>query len=69
AGLPDDMTYAEYARRGLFQLLFVAVVNVSIVLIFDAIIRKSVVLKTVLVVMCICTYIMIPSSAVRLSMY
>lgn len=69
AGLPDDMTYAEYARRGFFQLLFVAVVNVCIVLIFDAIFRKSVVLKTVLVVMCICTYIMIASSAVRLSMY
>ena len=62
AGLPDDMTYAEYARRGFF-------VNVCIVLIFDAIFRKSVVLKTVLVVMCICTYIMIASSAVRLSMY
>ena len=69
AGLPDDMTYAEYARRGFFQLLFVAVVNICIVLIFDAIFRKSVVLKTVLVVMCICTYIMIASSAVRLSMY
>ena len=69
AGLPDDMTYAEYARRGFFQLLFVAVVNVCIVLIFNAIFRKSVVLKTVLVVMCICTYIMIASSAVRLSMY
>ncbi|MCQ5134549.1 DUF4153 domain-containing protein, partial [Coprococcus eutactus] len=23
AGLPDYMTYAEYARRGFFQLLFV----------------------------------------------
>ena len=69
AGLPDDLTYAEYARRGFFQLLFVAVVNICIVLIFNDIFRKSVMLKTALVVMCVCTYIMIASSAVRLSMY
>lgn len=69
AGLPDDLTYAEYARRGFFQLLFVAVVNVCIVMIFNAIFKKSVVLKTVLVIMCACTYVMIASSAVRLSMY
>ncbi|MCQ5120614.1 DUF4153 domain-containing protein, partial [Coprococcus eutactus] len=31
AGLPDYMTYAEYAIRGCFELLFVAVVNVCIV--------------------------------------
>ena len=69
AGLPDDMTYAEYARRGFFQLLFVAVVNVCMVLIFSAIFRKSLVLNVSLLMMCICTYIMIASSAVRLSMY
>ena len=69
AGLPDDMTYAEYARQGFFQLLFVAVVNVCMVLIFSAIFRKSLVLNVSLLMMCICTYIMIASSAVRLSMY
>ena len=46
-----------------------AVVNICIVLIFNDIFRKSVMLKTALVVMCVCTYIMIASSAVRLSMY
>ena len=69
AGLPDGMTYAKYARQGFFQLLFVAVVNVCLVLIFSAIFRKSQVLNVSLLMMCICTYIMIASSAVRLSMY
>ena len=69
AGLPDDITYAEYARRGFFQLLFVAIVNVGLVLIFSALFRKNLVLKVVLLIMCICTYVMIASSAMRLSMY
>lgn len=69
AGLPDDMTYAEYARRGFFQLLFVAIVNVCLVLIFSVLFRKNLVLKVVLLIMCVCTYVMIASSAVRLSMY
>ena len=29
AGLPDGLTYAEYARSGFFQLLFVAAVNLA----------------------------------------
>lgn len=29
AGLPDGLTYAEYARSGFFQLLFVATVNLA----------------------------------------
>lgn len=67
--LPDDMTYAEYARQGFFQLMFVSVLNVILVLICHAIFRKSTVLNIVLTIMSACTYVMIASSALRMTMY
>lgn len=67
--LPDDMTYADYARQGFFQLMFVSVLNVILVLICHAMFRKSMVLNIVLTVMSACTYVMIASSALRMSMY
>ncbi len=67
--LPDNMSYAEYARSGFFQLLFVAVVNLIIVLFCMKLFKRSRILNIVLTVMCICTYIMIVSSAVRMVMY
>lgn len=68
-GLPDGMTYSRYARNGFYQLLIVAILNVLIVLLFQAIFEESVVLKSSLFVMCICTYVMIASAAVRMCMY
>ena len=67
--LPDDMTYAEYARQGFFQLMFVSVLNVILVMICHAIFSKSTVLNIVLTIMSACTYVMIASSALRMTMY
>ncbi|MCM1273087.1 MAG: DUF4173 domain-containing protein [Clostridium sp.] len=67
--LPDGYSYSNYAREGFFQLLFVAALNLFIILVCNAIFAKHKVLKIVLTVMCICTYIMIASSAVRMFMY
>ncbi len=67
--LPDGISYAEYARRGFFQLLFVSVLNLAVVLILKKHIRKSRVLNVILLVICFCTYIMIASSAIRMIMY
>ena len=67
--LPDSMSYSEYARTGFFQLLFVAVVNVCIVMVCDMVFTKSVLLRTVLFVMSICTYVMIASATMRMFMY
>jgi hypothetical protein len=67
--LPDNLTYAEYARQGFFQLLFVSVINVAMVIICHGIFRKSKVLNIVLTVMSACTYVMIASSAMRMIMY
>lgn len=67
--LPDGYSYARYARQGFFQLLFVAFLNLLIVLFSLNVFRKHRVLDIVLTVMSVCTYIMIASSAVRMIMY
>lgn len=67
--LPDGYSYARYARQGFFQLLFVAFLNLLIVLFSLNVFRKHRVLNIVLTVMSACTYIMIASSAVRMIMY
>ena len=67
--LPKGISYAEYARRGFFQLLVVSVMNLAVVLILKKHIEKSRVLNAILLVICFCTYIMIASSAIRMIMY
>lgn len=67
--LPDGYSYSEYAREGFFQLLFVAFLNLLIVMFSVSVFRKHKVLDIILTVMSLCTYIMIASSAVRMLMY
>lgn len=63
------MTYAEYARQGFFQLLFVCILNLALVLAGGHFFRESALLKTLLTVMSLCTYIMIFSSGMRMILY
>ena len=67
--LPEGYTYATYAREGFFQLLAVSILNLVIVLFCMAFFRESKVLKAVLTVMSLCTFIMIASSAMRMILY
>ncbi len=67
--LPDGYTYAQYAREGFFQLLFVSVMNIGIVLFFLGLFRENMVLKVLLTIISSCTYIMLASSALRMCMY
>ncbi|MBO5098433.1 MAG: DUF4173 domain-containing protein [Agathobacter sp.] len=67
--LPAGYTYAEYAREGFFQLLAVSILNLILVLVGLYYFRPSKVLKGVLVVMSLCTFIMIASSAMRMMIY
>ncbi len=67
--LPTGYTYAKYAREGFFQLLAVSIANLVIVLFCMAFFRESKVLKGVLTVMSLCTFIMIASSAMRMILY
>lgn len=67
--LPEGYTYAMYAREGFFQLLLVAFLNLVIVLFCMSFFRESKVLKTILTIMSVCTFIMIASSAMRMIIY
>ncbi len=67
--LPEGYTYAEYAREGFFQLLAVSIINLIIVLIGLYYFKPSKILKVVLTIMSLCTFIMIASSAMRMVIY
>ncbi len=67
--LPEGYTYAMYAREGFFQLLVVSVLNLILVLMSLRCFRENKVLKAILTVMSLCTFIMITSSAMRMIIY
>lgn len=67
--LPAGYTYAQYAREGFFQLLAVCIINLGIVLICLHLFRESKVLKSILLILSGCTFIMIFSSALRMILY
>ena len=67
--LPEGYTYAQYAREGFFQLLGVSVFNLIAVLFCLAFFKESKILKGILTVMSLCTFIMIASSAMRMILY
>ena len=67
--LPENYTYASYAREGFFQLVFVCILNLSMVLICKKYFRDNRILKVILTFICSCTYIMILSSAYRMILY
>lgn len=67
--LPAGISFSDYAREGFFQLLFVTVLNTVLVLLCLKYFRESKVLKGVLTVISICTYVMIASAAYRMALY
>ena len=67
--LPEGYTYAEYAHQGFFQLLFVCIFNLILVVSCLALFRMNRFLKILLLVFSGCTYVMIASSAYRMLLY
>lgn len=67
--LPDGMTYAQYARSGFFQLLFVCILNLFLVLAVRRWSESGNYLKKVLLGICLCSYVMTASSAYRMILY
>ena len=68
-GLPDGVTYSQYAHEGFWQLLFVSIINFVTVLICAKIFEENRSLKILLTVLSICTCIMIISAAYRMILY
>lgn len=67
--LPQGYTYARYARTGFFQLLVVCMINACMVIACRIKFRMSGMLKKLLTVISVCTYIMLVSSAYRMILY
>lgn len=61
--------YAEYARQGFFELLFVALINFFLVLFCNKHFARNTILKIVMTITCLCTFVMTASSAYRMQMY
>lgn len=70
AGVPiAQHEYADYAREGFFELLFVALINFFLVLFCNKHFTKNTALKIVMTITSLCTFVMIASSAYRMQMY
>lgn len=67
--LPKGYTYANYAREGFFQLLFVCLINLALVLICMGRFMEHTALKGILTIICLCTGIMTASSFLRMGLY
>lgn len=67
--LPEGLTWAVYARQGFFQLLFVCLINLAMVLLCLALFKESRILKGILTAISLMTYILIASSAYRMILY
>lgn len=67
--LPAGYSWSSYAREGFFQLLFVSILNFLLVLFCLWMFRANRVLRVLLTVISLCTYIMLASSAYRMLLY
>ena len=68
-GLPEGVTYSQYAHQGFWQLLFVSIINFVTVLVCNRIFEEDRVLKLLLTVISVCTCIMILSAGYRMILY
>ena len=67
--LPGGYTYAEYAHEGFYQLLAVTILNLILVSFCKKYFSENTVLKVILTIISLCTYVMIASSALRMYLY
>ena len=70
--LPVEYTYAEYAREGFFQLLFVTVINIIIILYFvyyTTVIKENKLVKNLLLVLVLFSILLIFNSYYRMFLY
>ena len=65
-----DITYAEYARQGFFQLMFVSLINFVIILLHKKFNKKDIKFNKIMsIIMIVLTSIIVVSSFMRMNMY
>lgn len=67
--LPEGIDYAQYAREGFFQLVFVSAINVIVITVFNHFKKAHKLTNVLLLITVICTYIMTISAFYRMSLY
>ncbi|MDF2609899.1 MAG: putative rane protein [Lachnospiraceae bacterium] len=67
--LPKEFTFAEYARRGFFELLWVTVINIILMIISTTWFQESKVTRFLLTCITVSTYVMIGSAVYRMLLY
>lgn len=68
-GLPEGITYSEYAHQGFWQLLFVAFINICMVMICGYLFEKNKILDGIMTIISGCTFVMIASAFYRMMLY
>jgi len=70
--LPPEVIFAEYAREGFFQLLFITIINFTVIIVFLQIYRDHArvgIIRLMLVMLTLFTGVLIASSFYRMNMY
>lgn len=70
--LPTEYTYAEYAREGFFQLLFVTIINISMILYFvyySNILKENKFTRILTLVLILFSVLLILNSYYRMALY
>jgi len=67
--LPEGYTYAQYVHEGFYQLLFVCIMNLCIVLVAVGCFERNKVLNGLLLVISLCIVVMLASCTFRITMY
>lgn len=68
-GLPAHLTYAEYAREGFYQLIWVACINLAVFSVCLCRVREDALLRALLVALLAATAVILASSFTRLFLY
>lgn len=68
-GLPEGLTYAEYARQGFSQLIWVSIINIIVFSLCDTFVNEDKPLKIMLLLLLAATGVILVSSFMRLFMY
>ena len=76
--LPYGLNFAEYARRGFFELVFLSVLNIALILLTTYLLKDKIyveknkwalITKLMLIYLCVLTGILLVSSFYRMSLY
>lgn len=76
--LPNDLNYSEYARRGFFELVFLSILNIALILLTTYLLKDKIyeeknkwalLTKLMLIYLCVITVILLVSSYYRMSLY